>query len=80
MVGTLGARSSAVSAQSAALQADSHLTVWRLSLSADIKKRVQALPFLHAFCPAKSLTRGEENIPQTIQIKQSPCQPRKVEF
>ncbi len=30
------------------------------------KKRVQALPFLYAFCPAKSLTRGEENIPQTI--------------
>jgi hypothetical protein len=29
------------------------------------KKRVQALPFLYAFCPAKSLTRGEENIPQT---------------
>src|SRR6186713_3351682 len=38
------------------------------------KKRVQALPFLYAFCPAKSLTRGEENIPQTIWIKQSPCQ------
>jgi hypothetical protein len=41
------------------------------------KKRVQALPFLHAFCPAKSLTRGEENIPQTMKIKQSPCQPGK---
>jgi hypothetical protein len=43
------------------------------------KKRVQALPFLHAFCPTKSLTRGEENIPQTIEIKQSPCQLAFVE-
>jgi len=41
------------------------------------KKRVQALPFLHAFVQLKRLTRGEENIPQTIWIKQSACQPRK---
>jgi hypothetical protein len=30
------------------------------------KKRVQALPFLHALVQQKRLTRGEENIPQTI--------------
>ena len=30
------------------------------------KKRVQALPFLHASVQQKRLTRGEENIPQTI--------------
>ena len=35
---------------------------------------MQALPFLHAFVQLKRLTRGEENIPQTIWIKQSACQ------
>jgi hypothetical protein len=44
------------------------------------KKRVQALPFLHAFVQLKRLTRGEENIPQTIWIKQSACQqPRRLQ-
>jgi len=42
------------------------------------QKKTRAGPSVPArVCPAKSLTRGEENIPQTILIKQSACQLRK---